>query len=209
MGAPIWHRPLSALVWDADHTPRFRALAHHLMAWSWEYGLLKDMTRREAALAADLAVLHDAGKHLLPPAILDKPGRLTGEERRLMQKHPVWGEALILYAMKTRRRVPALAYAAEICLHHHERWDGGGYPDGLRGRGIPMFVQAAGLADAYDALVSPRSYRPPMDHRTAAGVILAGGCGAFSPALLDILAERAQYIQSFIYEEAPNDKKTI
>ena len=167
--------------------------------------MLGEMTQEDAVLASDMALLHDAGKHLLPAAIRDKPGKLTPEEYRIVKKHPIWGEALITCCLSEQRSTPAFTYAVEICLHHHERWDGSGYPDGLKGAEIPMYVQVASLADAYDALVAKRSYKPPMEHRTAANLILSGGCGAFSPVLRSILAERSQYIEAFIYKEAPHE----
>ncbi|QNL44074.1 HD domain-containing protein [Oscillibacter hominis] len=197
--------PLSFLLYARDHTPHFSTLVHSIMQWVWEYGMLGEMTREDAALAADMALLHDAGKHLLPASILEKADRLTPEEFHIVQKHPIWGEALLSCSLRERRDTSAFTYAIEICLHHHERWDGAGYPDGLKGMEIPMYVQVVSLSDVYDALVAQRSYRPPMGHRSAANLILSGGCGAFSPVLRSILAKRAQQIEALIYKEAPHE----
>lgn len=91
--------------------------------------------------------------------------------------------------MKEMESEPLVEAAAEICRWHHERVDGSGYPDGLKGDEIPMTVQAVGLADAYDALVSQRVYKPAYTHAEALAMIRRGECGAFDPLLVDCLED--------------------
>jgi putative two-component system response regulator len=96
--------------------------------------------------------LHDIGKVGIPDSILFKPGKLTQEEWRIMRSHPVLGEEIC-------RPFPALRPVLPVIRHHHERWDGTGYPDGLRGADIPLLARVLQMVDIYDALTNPRSYR--------------------------------------------------
>lgn len=130
------------------------------------------------------AALHDIGKVGTPDAVLRKPGSLTTEERRIIQKHPyVGGDALL--AIKGRwGENPFLTAATEIALCHHEKWDGSGYPYGLRGGDIPLSARVVALADVYDALTSPRVYKPAMSHQEAIALILAGAGSHFDPQVV-------------------------
>lgn len=186
-------------VLDADHTPYFQSLAHYLLKWVWEKGLLSDMSKDEINLAATLAVYHDIGKSMLRPTLLYKAGPLSKEEQEQVKSHTEWGEFLMDLAIPELRGTRTHRFACEICRYHHERWDGSGYSDGLRGNEIPRYVQVIALADCYDALVAPRSYRPPFSHRRAANMIVSGECGAFCPVLLAVFAERVDSIQLEVY----------
>lgn len=130
------------------------------------------------------AITHDVGKISIPDAILNKTGRLTPEEFALMKTHTVKG-AELLSQIPQMREHQAYRYAYDIALHHHERWDGGGYPHGLVGDEIPVWTQAVSLADVYDALVSKRCYKKAFSPDTAMDMILSGQCGVFNPKLLD------------------------
>ena len=188
---------------DTDHTPYFQPLAHYLLKWIWEKGLLSDMGKDEINLAATLAVYHDIGKSMLRPTLLYKAGPLSKEEQEQVKSHTEWGEFLMDLAIPELRGTKTHRFACEICRYHHERWDGSGYPDGLRGSEIPRYVQVIALADCYDALVAPCSYKRPVSHRETVSMIFSGECGAFCPALLKAFAERADWIQIEVYGKTP------
>lgn len=130
------------------------------------------------------AITHDVGKISIPDAILNKRGRLSPEEYTLMKSHTVKG-AELLSRIPQMREHSAYRYAYDIALHHHERWDGGGYPDGLVGNQIPIWTQIVSLADVYDALVSKRCYKEAFSTQVAMDMILSGQCGVFNPDLLE------------------------
>lgn len=188
---------------DTGHTPHFQSLAHYLLKYFWERGLLSDMGKDEINLAATLSVYHDIGKSMLRPTLLYKTGPLSKDERKQIKSHTEWGEFLIDLAIPELRGTTTHRIACEICRYHHERWDGGGYPDGLRGDEIPRYVQAIAMADCYDAMVAPRSYKQPVPHRKAASMILSGECGAFCPVLLEAFAARSDWIQVDVYGKKP------
>ena len=141
----------------------------------------------DIARISTASALHDIGKIVIPEAILNKPGRLTAEEFAIIKTHTVAG-AEILQDLGPRDE-PLLQVAHAICRWHHERWDGNGYPDRLKGDEIPIAAQVVALADVYDALTSERCYKHAYDHDTALRMILNGECGAFNPLLLDCLKE--------------------
>ena len=130
--------------------------------------------------------LHDIGKIGIPESILNKRGKLTTEELEEMKKHTLIG-ASILKNLGRYQKEPLLETAYQICRWHHERYDGKGYPDGLKGEEIPIAAQIVSLANAYDALVSDRGYRKVYSHDTALKMILDGECGSFNPLLLECL----------------------
>lgn len=129
------------------------------------------------------SVLHDVGKISIPDRILNKPGRLTKEEFEIMKQHTVKG-CEILQKMPNMMDEGIYNYSYDICRHHHERWDGGGYPDGLKGDDIKIWAQVVSVADVYDALTSERIYKKAFSHDTAVEMIKNGECGAFNPKVL-------------------------
>lgn len=153
---------------------------------------LQKRTDRYALEAGDIemigmaAGLHDIGKILIPESILQKPGRLTAEEYELVKQHTTIGAQLVA-EMPVYQNEALVKYAIEICLRHHERWNGEGYPDGLRGDECPIAAQAAALADVYDALTNRRSYKEAFSPQKALAMIHAGECGSFNPLLLECL----------------------
>ena len=134
------------------------------------------------------SVLHDIGKIGIPEEILNKPGKLTKEEYEIMKEHTVIGEKM-LKNLELYQDEPLVKTACEIVRWHHERYDGKGYPDGLKGDEIPISAQIVSIADVYDELVSERVYKKAFSHEKAMEMILNGECGAFNPLLLECLVE--------------------
>ncbi len=169
---------------SGEHVKRICAYTKKLMlqlcSMFPEYRLPLD----EIDKIASAAVLHDIGKIAIPDTILNKPGKLTAEEFRTIQEHTVRGSELL-------QRVPDMLdkgiyrYAYDICRYHHERFDGGGYPEGLSGDDIPIWAQIAGVADVYDALTSKRVYKESYTHDTAVKMILDNECGVFNPKVME------------------------
>ena len=142
------------------------------------------MTDEEIEKISNASVLHDVGKIAIPDSILNKPGRLTKEEFDVMKLHTVKG-CEILADMTNFLDAKTYEYSYDICRHHHERWDGRGYPDGMKGDEISIWSQAVAIADVYDALISPRVYKAPFEHDIAVKMICNGECGAFNPKVLE------------------------
>ena len=134
------------------------------------------------------SVLHDIGKIGIPEEILNKPGKLTKEEYEIMKEHTVIGEKM-LKNLELYQDEPLVKTACEIVRWHHERYDGKGYPDGLKGDEIPISAQIVSIADVYDELVSERVYKKAFSHEKAMEMILNGEYGAFNPLLLECLVE--------------------
>ncbi len=130
------------------------------------------------------SIMHDVGKIAIPDAILNKPGRLTPEEFEVMKTHTLQG-AVLLEKIPQMKSHKAFLYAYDIARHHHERWDGGGYPDGLKGEEISVWAQIVSLADVYDALISKRVYKDAYQVEEALEMIQTGKCGVFNPRLLE------------------------
>ena len=147
---------------------------------------LDNEVRSTIALAS---ALHDIGKMSIDDAILNKPGRLTSEEFEIMKTHTTIGADMLRELGRHHAGNALLDYAYQIARWHHERWDGKGYPDGLKGDEIPIAAQVVSVADVYDALTSVRVYKDAIPHQEAIQMILDGKCGQFNPLLLDCLLE--------------------
>lgn len=147
-----------------------------------------DISSRDIPVVCNASALHDIGKIVIPESILNKPGRLTNEEFAIMKTHSAEG-AKILEGIPMREDMPLLRIAYQICRWHHERYDGRGYPDGLKGDEIPIVAQVVALADVYDALTSKRAYKDAFSHEKAVNMILNGECGTFNPLLLECLKD--------------------
>ena len=145
------------------------------------------LSAQEKEQIAMAAILHDVGKIAIPDHILNKPGKLTKDEFEVMKQHTVQGCEL-LQSISKMQNSALYGYAYDICRHHHERWDGQGYPDGLQGEEISAWAQMVGLADVYDALTSERVYKPPYTHEESVQMILNGECGKFNPELMEALS---------------------
>ena len=167
-------------------------LLHRLLEVSSRYPLTAEQQDHIPLASA----LHDIGKITIDEKVLNKPGRLTPEEFELVKTHSMRG-AEMLHDLDNFGEQPLLQTAYEIARWHHERWDGRGYPDGLKGDEIPISAQLVSLADVYDALTSDRCYKKAYPHEKAVQMILNGECGAFNPLLLQCLTD----IQTDLKEE--------
>ena len=147
-----------------------------------------DLSWSQQHMIATASALHDIGKIGIDEKILNKPGKLTKEEFEAMKQHTIIG-ARMLDRLEMYHDEEMMKYAYEICRWHHERYDGKGYPDGLKGEEIPISAQVVSLADVYDALVSDRVYKKAYSHEKAIEMILNGECGMFNPLLLECLVE--------------------
>lgn len=160
----------------------------------------------DIALISTASALHDIGKISIPEEILNKPGRFTPEEFAIMKTHSMVG-ASMLDALSLYKDEPLIKVAYEICRWHHERFDGRGYPDGLKGDDIPISAQIVALADVYDALTSERVYKKAFTHDVAVNMILNGECGTFNPLLMECLKEAAESIQSELKDGSGSHNK--
>ena len=145
--------------------------------------------------------LHDIGKLLIPENILTKPTALTPGEFDIVKQHTRLG-AKIISDLPIYQNETIIKYALEICRWHHERWNGEGYPDGLKGEDIPIAAQVVSLADAYDALTSKRCYKEALSHEKSLEMIRGGECGSFNPLLLECLNDIADTLKHSAGAEA-------
>ena len=164
------------------------------------------LTETDIAMITTASSLHDIGKIGIPEGILNKPGRLTDEEFKIMKTHSEMGASLIR-DMNFSESKPLVHTAWEICRWHHERWDGKGYPDGLKGEEIPISAQVVSIVDVYDALTSERCYKKAFDHDTAVKMILEGQCGQFNPILLKCLKELSLQFSKMFTNETDDNKQ--
>ena len=167
-------------------------LLHRLLEISSRYSI----TAEQQDMIPLASALHDIGKIGIDEKILNKPGKLTPEEFEVMKIHSMLG-AKMLHDLDNFAEQPLLQTAYEIARWHHERWNGRGYPDGLKGDEIPISAQLVSLADVYDALTSERCYKKAFSHEKAMQMILNGECGAFNPLLLQCLTD----VQADLKEE--------
>ncbi len=163
-----------------------------------------DLSWSERLLITTASALHDIGKIGIDDKILNKPGRLTDEEFKIMQNHTIIG-ASILENMGSYQDEELMKVAYQICRWHHERYDGKGYPDGLKGDEIPISAQVVSLADVYDALVSERVYKKAYSHEKAIEMITNGECGCFNPILLECLLDIQDRIKRKMKTSTPED----
>ena len=167
-------------------------LLHRLVQKTDRYQL----DESDISLISTASALHDIGKIAIDEKILNKPGRLTPEEFEIIKTHTTQG-ANMLHRLENFEEEPLLQTAYRIARWHHERWDGRGYPDGLKGNEIPICAQIVSLADVYDALTSGRCYKKAFSHEKAMQMILNGECGSFNPLLLECLVD----LQGVLQEE--------
>ena len=179
---------------SSDHISHVKSLT---------YMLLKALERRDPSyrltpeneyIISTASALHDIGKIAIDDEILNKPGKLASDEYDAMKEHAMQGYT-ILDNVPDIKNEELIRIAKEICRWHHERYDGGGYPDGLRGEEIPISAQIVSIADVYDALTSERCYKKAFDHETAMKMILDGECGTFNPKLLRCLQDIEYILQ--------------
>ena len=159
----------------------------------------------DISLISTASALHDIGKISISDSILNKPGRLTEEEFEEIKTHTVIGANMLSDLPIEQQETPLVKVASEICRWHHERYDGKGYPDGLKGEEIPIAAQVVSLADVYDALISERCYKKAYSYKKALNMILEGQCGAFNPTLLLCLQEISENLEKELM--APDSKR--
>ena len=178
------------------HVRHIRIITELLLRRLLEISSRYSITAEQQDMIPLASALHDIGKIGIDEKVLNKPGRLTPEEFEVMKTHSMLG-AQMLHDLDNFAEQPLLQTAYEIARWHHERWDGRGYPDGLKGDEIPISAQLVSLADVYDALTSERCYKKAFSHEKAVQMILNGECGAFNPLLLQCLTD----IQADLKEE--------
>jgi len=176
-----------------------RLLAHHMQRLPAYAGYLSDAV---VQILYRCAPLHDIGKVGIPDRILLKPGRFNAEEYTLMQRHPTLGRDALARAQRVAGSTASVLdgaadffeIAKELVYSHHEKWDGSGYPQGLAGEAIPLSARLMALADVYDALISPRVYKPAFSHAKASAMIVEGSGTFFDPAVVEaFLAQEAAF----------------
>ena len=153
----------------------------NVQKYAKQIALYYGYTLEDADILGDAAALHDVGKTMIPSAILNKPGKLTPEEFEIMKTHTTEGAKLIESFCNPDENDPMAVVAYDIALHHHERWDGNGYPEYLKGDDLSVASQIVGIADVFDALTSKRCYKDAFSKEKAKEMILNGECGEFSP----------------------------
>lgn len=168
---------------SGEHVKRISRITKILMTEVSKMYPEYHLSKAEIDKIASSAILHDVGKISIPDKILNKPGRLTDEEFEVMKQHTVKG-CDILQSIPNIMDEGIYDYSYDICRHHHERWDGRGYPDGLVGDDISIWAQVVSVADVYDALTSERVYKKAFDHETAFKMIFNNECGVFNPKVL-------------------------
>lgn len=167
---------------SGEHVKRICGLTKILMTKVSDIYPEYNLPESEIDKIVTSSVLHDVGKISIPDRILNKPGRLTKEEFEIMKQHTVKGCEIL-------QKIPHIMdkgiynYSYDICRHHHERWDGGGYPDGLKGDEISIWAQVVSIVDVYDALTSERVYKQAYSHDTAMKMINNNECGVFNPKI--------------------------
>lgn len=169
---------------SGEHVKRICGLTRILMTAVSDMYPEYYLSKEEIDKIVMSSILHDVGKISIPDGILNKPGRLTKEEFETMKLHTVNG-AELLAKIPNMMDEDVFSYSYDISRHHHERWDGRGYPDGLKGDEITIWSQVVAVADVYDALTSPRVYKAAFDHDTAMKMIYGGECGVFNPKVLE------------------------
>ena len=183
------------------HVHHVQLLTHVLLSHLQEITNKYKLSENDIMLISNASSLHDIGKISIDEKILNKPGKLTDEEFEIVKTHSAVGASMIenLAAYNSEGKNSILYYSYQICRWHHERWDGKGYPDGLKGDEIPISSQVVALADVYDALTSERCYKKAFSHKTAIKMICDGECGSFNPLLIRCLVECEDYIYSAIH----------
>jgi len=168
----------------------------------------EEVTSWDLKLVLQSAQLHDVGKIAVQDSILQKPGKLTEEEFNEMKKHTVFGKEIIEKIKRKTSERTFLEHAEIFAATHHEKWDGSGYPNGLKGENIPLQGRLMAIADVYDALVSDRPYKKAFPHDKAVSIILEGKGTHFEPTLVDLFVNVADEFnniaKSFKQEDNPN-----
>lgn len=170
---------------SGEHVRRIKDITIKLMTKVSDMFPEYHLDKSTIAKIGTASILHDVGKIAIPDSILKKPGRLTPEEFEIMKIHTVKGCDILAQMPEDIMDHEVYRYSYDVCRHHHERWDGRGYPDGLKGDEVSVWAQVVAVADVFDALTSPRVYKAAFDYDTAIQMINEGQCGLFNPKILD------------------------
>lgn len=189
---------------NGDHVRRVKAFTHGLAKTMMDNYPDYKLTAKKVETIASASALHDVGKIAIPDSILLKPGKLTDAEFDLMKSHTIRGEE-ILDTIKDSWDKDYAETCADICRHHHERYDGRGYPDKLVGDNISVGAQCAALADVYDVLVSERVYKAAYTPKEAFDMIVRGETGTFSPKLIECLKKRRDDFEEIVRKSKEAD----
>lgn len=167
-----------------------------------------DLSMTDIRLISTASSLHDIGKIAIPDEILNKPGRFTPQEYEIMKTHSEIG-ASMLKNLSEYQNEPLMKASYQICRWHHERYDGRGYPDGLKGDDIPIAAQIVSIADVYDALTSERCYKKAYSHDKAIEMICGGECGAFNPLLIECLTDISGFLEKELQTNTSGIKNNL
>lgn len=190
---------------SGQHIKRIRFFTKTLLTKMCKIESGISLTDKQIDIISDASALHDVGKIAIPDSVLLKPGKLTDSEYEIMKTHSLRGCDII----KNFGRIDNeeyIHYCYDICRYHHERYDGKGYPDGLKGSAIPLSAQVVSIADVYDALVNKRVYKDAYSHLQAVKMIVGGECGTFSPTLLEGFIEASSEFKELADCYADNDQ---
>lgn len=180
---------------SGEHVQRISGITRYLLKTT---RLGEGISDEAVELISMASIMHDIGKIAIDDAILNKPGRLTPDEYEIMKTHTTQG-AHLLEKITQLRNHKVFGYAYDIALHHHERWDGRGYPEGLKGNDISIWSQIVSLADVYDALISKRVYKDAYSSEKTLKMICGGECGEFNPELLKQFVNSENEIRELFY----------
>ena len=181
---------------SGEHVKRVKGLTRIMAEAYMELFPDSGLTQEKINVIVRASALHDIGKIAIPDGILLKPGKLSSEEFEIMKSHTTKG-CKILKLLDMVQDNEQLQASYDICLYHHERYDGKGYPEGLKGDDIPLSAQLVSVVDVYDALVSERVYKKALDKDTAYHMIMDGKCGNFAPKLLKCMEYARTRIEGF------------
>lgn len=178
------------------HIKRIKGMTEIMMTGYMELYPDEGITEHYKTLVVRAAAMHDIGKIVIPDKILLKPGPLTAQEREVMCGHTTRG-CEILHLLTDVQDDEQYQITYEICRHHHERYNGGGYPDGLKRDDIPFSAQIVSIVDVYDALVSKRIYKQSYSNQKAYDMIVGGECGVFNPKILNCFQHVREKLEEF------------
>lgn len=189
---------------SGEHVRRISGLTKILMKKVSEIYPEYYLSDQEIEKVSTSSILHDIGKISIPDSILNKPGKLTKEEFEIIKQHTIKG-CEILKSVPMIMDEGIYNYSYDICRHHHERWDGKGYPDGLSGDDISIWAQVVSVADVYDALTAERVYKDAFPHDVAVQMIYNGECGTFNPKVMHAFQEAMDEILDRNWLSVAND----
>lgn len=188
-----------------DHEGHIRKFSLILLEQLQKYCPAYQLTKESCYMIAEASAYHDIGKISMRDEILMKASRLTKDEYEYMKKHTQKGmqlfDAILKELSPEDEDYPLIQYCKEICLYHHERFDGNGYPYGLKGDDIPISAQVVGLADAYDSLLMEKIYKRAYTKEEAFNRIMEGECGVFSDMLLTIFSMKRMELEEALEKE--------